>query len=231
MFPSRKFVPHLQVWKIIYYLLWKKVTKLNFVKFVSLKYKITNNNPNKSKLQLYAGWFAGIVLYALFVCIIFMIIKLLPSTVQSNMDKYTISLFAFLCIISISTAMKNFYHEYFSSPEREILLFVPIERSQIILSRFFVITDSIVLVNFLVLFSFVLANVLAGNLDLPILLITVPQIITYSIFPAVWHTLCTVLPFYFQGKQLKKVAYLIMTGASVGVIIIIIYIQNYADFF
>ncbi|MEL3959186.1 elicitor-associated permease-like protein [Caldifermentibacillus hisashii] len=205
---------------------------MNFVKFVSLKYKITNNNPNKSKLQLYAGWFAGIVLYALFVCIIFMIIKLLPSTVQSNMDKYTISLFAFLCIISISTAMKNFYHEYFSSPEREILLFVPIERSQIILSRFFVITDSIVLVNFLVLFSFVLANVLAGNLDLPILLITVPQIITYSIFSSsLAHLVYSFAFFISRGKQLKKVAYLIMTGASVGVIIIIIYIQNYADFF
>lgn len=175
------------------------MTKLNFVRYVSLKYKITNNNPNKSKLQHYAEWFAGIVLYALFVCIIFMIIQFLPSSVQSNMDLYTISLFAFLCIVSISTAIKNFYHEYFSSPEREILLFVPIKRSQVILSRFFVITESVIFVNFLVLFSFVLANVLAGNLNLPILLITVPQIIAYSIFSSSLAHLVYSFAFLFLG--------------------------------
>lgn len=115
------------------------------------------------------------------------------------MDLYTISLFAFLCIVSISTAIKNFYHEYFSSPEREILLFVPIKRSQVILSRFFVITESVIFVNFLVLFSFVLANVLAGNLNLPILLITVPQIIAYSIFSSSLAHLVYSFAFLFLG--------------------------------
>ncbi|WP_062350733.1 elicitor-associated permease-like protein [Bacillus kwashiorkori] len=205
---------------------------MQFIQYVSLKYKIKKNHSNMSKMQVYAGWFAGILLYSLFIAIMYFIIKLFPSSVQVNMNKYTASLYAFLCIVSISTAVKNFYHEYFLSPEREILLFVPIRHSQVILSRFFVITEGIVFFNFIVLFSFVLANVLAGNIHIFFLVITSLQIIALSIFSSSFaHVLYSFAFFLSKGRALRSIAFTIMTGASISVIFVIIYIQNYSSFF
>ncbi|RAK15641.1 hypothetical protein B0I26_1191 [Anoxybacillus vitaminiphilus] len=148
------------------------------------------------------------------------------------MNKYILGLYAFLCIISLSSSIKKYYKEYFLSVEREILLIAPVKSSHIILSRFFVVALEVLFINVLFLIPIVTATYFAGIIDISMVLITFPQVISTSIFfSTVAHILFAIAYMISKGKSLKTVAYSVMTAVSVGVIAIIVFQSNYKSFF
>ncbi|USK36444.1 hypothetical protein LIT25_27150 (plasmid) [Bacillus sp. F19] len=204
---------------------------MNFIKYLSFKYKITRLKPKGSGKEVLAEWLGALILYVALTTILYLIVNSLSQNIQENMNKYILGLFAFLCLISISASTKKYYKEYFLSPEREILLIAPIKNSQVILSRFFIVSLEVVFFHTIFLFPFTLANYFAGNVSLEIVLITIPQIVASSIFfSAVSHILFAFAYIISKGKGLKTVAYSIMTFASVGVITIIVYFHDYKSF-
>jgi hypothetical protein len=205
--------------------------EMNFIKYLSFKYKLTRHKSNKSKKDVLTEWIGIIILCLSATAVLYFIINALPESVQDNMNTYIVGLFAFLCLISISSATKAFYKEYFFSPEREILLVAPIKNSQIILARFFIVVIEVLLINAAFLFPFILANYFAGNISIQIVLITIPQIIAGSIFfSALAHVIYALAFLISRGKGLKTVAFSIMTLASVGVIAVIVYVSNYKNY-
>ncbi|TMU83453.1 ABC transporter permease [Bacillus sp. BHET2] len=163
--------------------------------------------------------------------VLYFIINTLPENIQANMNTYIIGLFAFLCLISISSATKAFYKEYFLSSEREILLVAPIKNSQIILARFFIVVIEVLIINAAFLFPFILANYVSGNTSLEVVLLTIPQILAGAVFfSALAHVLYSLAFLISKGKGLKTVAFSIMTLASVGVIAVIVYASNYKKY-
>ncbi|MGM0890633.1 MAG: elicitor-associated permease-like protein [Bacillota bacterium] len=204
---------------------------MNFIKYLSFKYKITRHKPKGSRKELLTDWLVNFLLYMALITTLYLIVNSLPQNIQENMNRYILGLFAFLCLISISTSIKKYYREYFLSLEREILLIIPIKNSQIILSRFFIVALEVVFINSIFLFPFILANYFAGNVTLEIVLITIPQIVGSSIFfSVITHILFAFAYIISKGKGLKTVAYSIMTFASVGVISIIVYFHDYKSF-
>ncbi|UAC48029.1 hypothetical protein K6959_15790 [Bacillus aquiflavi] len=201
---------------------------MNFINYLSFKYKINRRNPKGSKKEKIAERIAIILLFLLITFTIFFIVRLLPQGIQENMNKYMVGFFAFLCLISFSTAVKKYYKEYFLSPEREILLIAPVKNSQIILSRFSIVAIEVIIINTMFLMPFAMANYLAGNISKEIVLITIPQIVAMSFFfSAITHIIFAIAYLISKGKGLKTVAYSLMTAASVGVIVIIVFLQGY----
>jgi hypothetical protein len=204
------------------------MNKMNFIKYVSFKYKITRLKPRGSKKEVIAEGAGIVFLFLCLTAILYFIIQFLPQTIQSNMPKYLFALFSFLCLISISTSIKKYYKECFHSVEREILLVAPIKNSQVILARFSIVAIEVAFVLFIFLFPFTLANYFADHIALEIVLVTIPQIAAVSIFFSVMtHVLFGLAFILTKGRGLKTVAYSLMTLGSVGVIAIIIYSQNY----
>lgn len=157
---------------------------MNFYNYLKFKYKISNtaNTKKNSRIDLYAQRIAFVILISFLTLILYFIIKLFPHNIQVNMNKYTLGLYAFLCLISFSSSVKQYYKEYFLSIEREILIIAPIQKSQIILSRFFVVTLETMILTGCFLTPFVIANFFAGNLEFNIVLATMIQIISVSFF-------------------------------------------------
>lgn len=204
---------------------------MNFIKYLTFKYKL-NSNHRRSSAEALADKVAFFILIAVITTIVYFVIKLFPQSIQQNMNKYSLSVFAFICVISLSSSIKKYYKEYFLSPEREILLIVPIRNSQIILSRFFIIVFDVLIIGCLFMIPFVTANYFAGNIHLGIVLITIPQIVATAILSSSFaHFLFAFAYILTKGKGLKTVAYTLMTIASVGVIAIIVFLQNYKSFF
>ena len=202
--------------------------EMNFIKYLTFKYKLTRHKSNKSKRDVLAEWIGIFILCLSVTAVLYFIVNALSENIQSQMNTYIVGLFAFLCLISISSATKTFYKEYFLSPEREILLVAPIKNSQIILARFFIVAIEVLLINTAFLLPFILANYFAGNIAIEIVWLTVPQIIAGSIFfSALAHVLYAAAFRISKGKGLKTVAFSIMTMASVGVIGVIVYASNY----
>ncbi|MGG1630880.1 elicitor-associated permease-like protein [Rossellomorea sp. NRS-1567] len=205
--------------------------EMNFIKYLTFKYKLTRHKSNRSKRDVLTEWIGIFILSLSVTAVLYFIINALSENIQGNMNTYIVGLFAFLCLISISSATKAFYKEYFLSPEREILLVAPIKNSQIILARFFIVAIEVLLINAAFLFPFILANYFAGNIAIEIVLMTIPQIIAGSIFfSALAHVLYTSAFLISKGKGLKAVAFSIMTLASVGVIAVIVYASNYKQY-
>lgn len=205
--------------------------QMNFITYLSFKYKLTRHNSTGARKAVAADWVGMFFFLSALVGILVFIIELFPPSIQHNMNKYIVGFFAFLCLISISTSIKKYYKEYFLSPEREILLIAPIKHSQIILSRFFVVSIEVLMILSMFLFPFILANYIAGNITLEIVLITIIQIITGSIFfSTIAHFVYAFAFLISKGKGLRVIAYTLTTGASVGVISIIIYLKNYKAF-
>ncbi|MEJ9209877.1 elicitor-associated permease-like protein, partial [Paenibacillus larvae] len=195
---------------------------MNFIKYLTFKYKL-NSNHRRSSAEALADKVAFFILIAVITTIVYFVIKLFPQSIQQNMNKYSLSVFAFICVISLSSSIKKYYKEYFLSPEREILLIVPIRNSQIILSRFFIIVFDVLIIGCLFMIPFVTANYFAGNIHLGIVLITIPQIVATAILSSSFaHFLFAFAYILTKGKGLKTVAYTLMTIASVGVIAIIV---------
>ncbi|MFD0769218.1 elicitor-associated permease-like protein [Bacillus sp. CGMCC 1.60114] len=205
---------------------------MNFVKYLMFKYKLTRHSEKRSSAEVYAERAAFFIFPVISTAILYFIINLFSQHTQHNMNKYTFGLYAFVFIISLSSAIKKYYKEYFLSLEREILLIVPIKSSQIILSRFFVVALEVLIINVLFLIPFVMANYFAGNISLGIALITIPQAICVSIFSSsAAHIVFAIAYIISKGKGLKTVAYSLMTIASVGVIVIIVFLKNYKSLF
>lgn len=201
---------------------------MDFIKYLSFKYKITKKTPKGSKKEVIAERLGMFLLLLCLTSILYLIIQYLPQTVQSNMNKYTVGLFSFLCLISMSFSIKQYYKEYFHSVEREILLVAPIKNSQIILARLFSVAIQVASINFLFLFPFTLANYFANNISLEIVLVTIPQILAGSIFfSIVAHVLFAAAFILTKGKGLRMMAYSLMTLGSVGVITVVLYLKNY----
>lgn len=187
---------------------------MNFIKYLTFKYKL-NSNHRRSSAEALADKVAFFILIAVITTIVYFVIKLFPQSIQQNMNKYSLSVFAFICVISLSSSIKKYYKEYFLSPEREILLIVPIRNSQIILSRFFIIVFDVLIIGCLFMIPFVTANYFAGNIHLGIVLITIPQIVATAILSSSFaHFLFAFAYILTKGKGLKTVAYTLMTIAS-----------------
>lgn len=204
---------------------------MNFINYLSFKYKLTRHKPQKSRNQAIVERMAAIMLFGAATILLFFIIKLFPQNIQNSMNKNILGLFAFLCLLSIRTSFNKYYQEYFFSPEREILLIAPIKNSQIILSRFFVVSFEVTFINAIFLLTFTLANYFASNITIGIVLITIPQIVACSIFfTAIAHIVFAFAFIISKGKGLKTVAYLLMIFASVSITVIIMYLTNYKSF-
>jgi hypothetical protein len=204
---------------------------MNFIKYLTFKYKLTSHKPKQSKKELITDVIGLLFLFLALTAVLYFIINALSQGIQGNMNKYILALFAFLCLISLSASVKKFYKEYFLSAEREILLVAPIRHSQIILARFSIVAIEILSINTIFLLPFILANYAAGNIPFAIILVTIPQLIAGSIFfSALSHMLFALAFIISRGKGLKTVAYSIMTLASVGVIAVIVYTGNYKQY-
>ncbi|MED0673552.1 elicitor-associated permease-like protein [Aneurinibacillus aneurinilyticus] len=204
---------------------------MNFIKYLSFKYKL-NSNHRKSSAEALADKVAFFILIAIVTAIVYFIIKLFPQSIQDNMNQYAMGVFAFVYVISLSSAVKKYYKEYFLAPEREILLIAPIRNSQIILSRFFIVAFDVLVFGCIFLLPFVTANYFAGNIHFGIVLITIPQVLAVAIVSSFFaHTLFAFAYMFTRGKGLKTAAYTLVVIASVGVIAIIVFWQNYKSFF
>ncbi|GGE83804.1 elicitor-associated permease-like protein [Priestia taiwanensis] len=204
---------------------------MNFINYLSFKYKLNRHKPKGSLRDLFLEVFVISFLFMVLTLILFLIIKLFPQYIQDDMNKYILGLYAFVCLISLSSSIKKFYKEYFLSPEREILLVAPIKNSQIILSRFFIVAIEIITINMMFLLPFILANYFANNIPIEIFLITIPQIVASSIFfSVIAHILFALAYIISKGRGLKTIAYSLVTFSSVGVVAIIVYLQNYSSF-
>ncbi|UJA35754.1 elicitor-associated permease-like protein [Bacillus velezensis] len=207
---------------------------MNFYNYLKFKYKISNtaNTKKNSRIDLYAQRIAFVILISFLTLILYFVIKLFPHNIQVNMNKYTLGLYAFLCLISFSSSVKQYYKEYFLSIEREILIIAPIQKSQIILSRFFVVTLETMILTGCFLTPFVIANFFAGNLEFNIVLATMIQIISVSLFcSSLTHIFFALAFLISKGHGLKTVAYTLMTIFAVAVIGLIIFSNNYKSYF
>lgn len=204
---------------------------MNFIKYLSFKYKL-NSNQRRSSAEALAEKVAFFVLIAIVTAIVYFIVKLFPQSIQENMNQYAMGVFAFVYVISLSSSVKKYYKEYFLAPEREILLIAPIRNSQIILSRFFIIAFDVLVFGCIFLIPFVTANYFAGNIHFGIVLITIPQVLAIAIVSSFFaHILFAFAYILTKGKGLKTVAYTLVVIASIGVIAIIVFLQNYKSFF
>ncbi|AOY05437.1 elicitor-associated permease-like protein [Bacillus subtilis] len=206
---------------------------MNFYNYLMFKYKISNStNKNKSKIDLFAQRISIVILISILTLILYFLIKLFPHNIQVNMNKYTLGLYAFLSLISFSSSVKKYYKEYFLSIEREILIIAPIQKSQIILSRFFIVTLETLFLTGCFLTPFVVANFFAGNLELNIVFLTLLQIISLSFFcSSLTHIFFAIAFLISKGNGLKTVAYTLMTISAVAIIGLIIFSNNYKSYF
>jgi hypothetical protein len=201
---------------------------MNFIHYLSFKYKLNRNKPKRYRFETFIDWLAMFFLFLIITFVIYLIIRLLPPDIQENMNTYVVGFYAFLCLISLSTATKKYYKEYFLSPEREILLIAPIKSSQIILARFFIVAFEVAFINFMFLLPLIAANYLIGTIPLEIVFMTLPQIAAAALFfSVITHFLFAIAYFISKGKGLKTVAYSIMVFSYIGVISIIIFLNDY----
>lgn len=207
------------------------MNKFTILKFLSYKYKISAPiYSRESSIQAYGEKLAILILIIILTIIEFLLLKILPSSILSNINKYIVIFYALICIISISVSIKSYYNEYFESLERDILTFIPIKKYTLINIRFFTIIIDVVKFLSLIFIPFIIACYFSNLVNINFVILSLIQLINIAIFSCVLTNILFSFAFFIsKGKGLKIIAYSLVIVVSILTSVIIIFTNNYSS--
>ncbi|WP_189013190.1 hypothetical protein [Paenibacillus marchantiophytorum] len=190
------------------------------ISYLRLRVSLQINRLKQNKIEENAGTVAGYMILFLIVsvCSYF----LLKFSAQDNKTIVTLSVFSILMIISIPKTFNVIYQQYFESLDREILLYIPISHSAVVLIRYVEALLNLFKVYYLLYLPLLVTLVFSGNITILSLLFCIIGLLPINIIIVSLLKILIVISFWVsRGKNIKSTV-LTLSGVITAIVYIII---------
>lgn len=199
-----------------------------FISYLKIRMRIYTNRLKQNSSVENAGTVAGYIFILTVICAIsYFVLKVLSQGNAENIGKFVFAFFIFLTIIAISKNFSYIYKQYFEAPDKEILLYVPISHTAIVLIRYLE-----ALREFFGIFSFfyipvLISAVILGKANVFYFISCIIGLLPIGILVVSLLKMLLVLSFWIsKGLNLKKIALGLSGALSATVFIIIIFFSE-----
>lgn len=190
------------------------------ISYLRLRVSLQINRLKQNKTEVNAGTVAG---YMILFCIVSVCSYfLLEFSAQDNKTIVTLGVFIILMIISIPRTFNVIYRQYFESLDREILLYIPMSHSAVVMIRYVEALLNIFKVYYLLYLPLLVTLVFSGNITILSLLFCIIGLLPINIIIVSLLKILIVISFWVsRGKNIKSTV-LMLSGVITAIVYIII---------